>query len=436
MNLTILLIEAVVVYGLVLSAHALRHRVGLTYFYGMIGCITAIMSWVTDAHLQVEVGGLIFLVGSTVFYTSLLLGVFVVYVFDGPQATRIAIFTVVSISILMPIIALVLNLQMTLVNVTPGYYLPTPSLRINSASVLATLMDLIFLAIAWQYFYNRLGRTHYAISAFLTLLGVMWLDVLLFSTGAFAGSPNYLNILQGTLYSRFIITLFATPILVGYLYWENRHEDRHMEQRPLLAILHQLSTVREELSLAQCELEKRKKAEAELKATQKKLELQATIDDLSGLYNRRHFRTLTQNEISSSIRYHLPLSLLMIDLDHFKAVNDTHGHDMGDKVLVAVANSIRKVIRKPDIPGRIGGEEFAILLPNTYLEGALALAERLRRESEEITIPTSKVPVTITISIGVAYLDTGDAIDNLLKKADQALYQAKNLGRNRVECCR
>ena len=129
------------------------------------------MSWVTDAGVLVQVGGISFLVGSTVFYTSILLGVFVVYIFDGPKATRIAISTVIGVSVMVPLIALVLHLQMRLMGSAPLGYVPIPSLRINTASVLATLMDLLFLAVSWEFFNIRLGRLHPALRAFLTLLG-------------------------------------------------------------------------------------------------------------------------------------------------------------------------------------------------------------------------------------------------------------------------
>jgi len=111
-ELLILIVEAMSVYFLVLWAHSLRNRVGLAPFYALIGGITAVMSWVTDAGVRVEVAGITFMVGSTVFYTSLLLGVFVVYVFDGPRATRIAISTVAGVSIMVPLIAVILHLQL------------------------------------------------------------------------------------------------------------------------------------------------------------------------------------------------------------------------------------------------------------------------------------------------------------------------------------
>ncbi|MFZ2633587.1 MAG: hypothetical protein WA081_03450 [Desulfosalsimonadaceae bacterium] len=261
----ILIIEAMTVYFLVLWAHSLRHRFGNVPFYALIGGLTAIMSWVTDAGVTATVGSITFVIGSTVFYTSLLLGVFVVYVFDGPKATRIAISTIIGVSAMVPIIAVTLHVQMDLIGNTTIYSVPLPSLRINTASVVATLIDLVFLAIAWEYLGKPNLNLKLWIRAFLTLLGVMWLDVLLFSTGAFAGTPSYLGIMKGTLISRFIISVFALPFLYGYLYYQNRKKGVEIENRPVLAILRQVAEVERELSFAQQEIERRKKLEAELK---------------------------------------------------------------------------------------------------------------------------------------------------------------------------
>ena len=261
----ILIIEAMTVYFLVLWAHSLRHRFGNAPFYALIGGLTAIMSWVTDAGVAIEVGGVTFIVGSTVFYTSLLLGVFVVYVFDGPKATRIAISTIIGVSAMVPIIAASLHMQMDLIGASRISYVPVPSFRINMASVVATLIDLVFLAIAWEYLGKPNLNLKLWIRAFLTLLGVMWLDVILFSTGAFAGNPTYFGIMKGTLVSRFIISVFALPFLYGYLYYQNRKQGVEIENRPVLAILRQVAEVKRELSFAQQEIKRRKKLEAELK---------------------------------------------------------------------------------------------------------------------------------------------------------------------------
>jgi len=259
----ILFVEAMTLYFLVLWAHSLRHRFGPVHFYALIGGITAVMSWVTDAGLQVHVAGITFVVGSTVFYTSLLLGVFVVYVFDGPRATRIAITTVAGVSIMVPLIAATLHFQAGLINGAPISHVPMPSLRINTASVITTLVDLVFLAMAWEYFGKATRGAHLWLRAFLTLLGVMWLDVLLFATGAFAGTPEYLSIMKGTFVSRFIVSVFAFPLLYGYLVLQSRKKGIRIENRPVLAILRQVAEIEAKLSLAQQEIEARKAAERE-----------------------------------------------------------------------------------------------------------------------------------------------------------------------------
>lgn len=268
----VLIVEALLVYLMVLGAHAARGRYGLAFFYALMGGITAVMSWVTDAGVSVHFGGITFMVGSTVFYTALLLGVFVVYVFDGPRATRIAIATVAGVSLMVPVIALVLHMQMRIAGHPMLSYVPTPSLRLNAASLFATVADLVFLAMAWEFLGKpRLGL-HLWFRAFLTLLGVMWLDVFLFATAAFLGSPDYLNIMTGTLSSRLLIALCACPLLYHYLNWQKERKGILFENRPVLAILKEVAEIRLELSLAQQEIEHRKRAEAEKAAVIAKLE--------------------------------------------------------------------------------------------------------------------------------------------------------------------
>lgn len=271
-------------YVLVLWAHSLRHRIGLAFFYAILGGLTAILSWLTDAGVSVQIGGLTFMVGSTVFYTAVLLGVFVVYVFDGPRATRIAIGTVAGVSVLVPLIALAIHFQIRLAGGALDAYVPQPSLRINAASVFATVTDLVFLAIAWE-FLGR-AREHVGLWArgFLTLLGVMWLDVLLFSTGAFLGRENYFAIMQGTLLSRLFICLFASPLLYLYLCWQKRKTGMKLQDRSILAILKEVVEVRQELGLARQEIQRRIEAEAEKEKVIAQLQQTlAHVDRLEGL---------------------------------------------------------------------------------------------------------------------------------------------------------
>lgn len=261
LNLTILIIEAMAVYFLVLVAHSFRNKFGLYHFYALIGGITAIMSWVTDAGVRVDAFGISFLVGSTVFYTSLLLAVFIIYVFDGPRATRIAISTIIVVSVFVPVISIILNTQINLSDYPALAKIPIPSLRINSASVLTTSFDLIFLAIAWEFFGNNKFKMKLWIRSYLTLLGVMMIDVVLFNAGAFAGQPGFFNILEGTLISRFIISLFAFPFLLVYIYWQNKKHHIESEARPVFSILKQVAEISNELKLAKAEIEKQKQVE-------------------------------------------------------------------------------------------------------------------------------------------------------------------------------
>lgn len=260
----ILFAEALTVYFLVLWAHSLRHRFGPVHFYALIGALTAVMSWVTDAGMQVHIAGLTFNVGSAVFYTSLLLAVFVIYVFDGPHPTRILIVTIAAVSIVVPVIAVVLHRQNLFLHGRFLPHVPMPSARINAASVCATLVDFVFLAIAWEFFGKPGFRMRLWLRTFLTLLGVMCLDVLLFSTGAFLGTPAYLSIMKGTLVSRLFISVVAFPILYIYIQMQSRRKDVTLENRPVLAIIRHVAVIERELSLAQQEIARRKAAEEAL----------------------------------------------------------------------------------------------------------------------------------------------------------------------------
>ncbi len=163
------------------------------------------------------------------------------------------------------------------------------------------------------------------------------------------------------------------------------------------------------------------------------LELQAHTDALTGLANRRRFIEIAEAELVRSRRYDAPLSLLMLDIDHFKEVNDAHGHRAGDRVLQQLARTCLEVLRNVDVVGRVGGEEFAILLPETAMPGAVDVAERLREAVEMAKVAREEgVPLRITVSIGVATLAGLENLDTLMSQADYALYDAKHRGRNRV----
>ncbi len=156
----------------------------------------------------------------------------------------------------------------------------------------------------------------------------------------------------------------------------------------------------------------------------------AETDRLTGLFNKGKFNEVLKREIERARRYKRPLSLIIFDIDHFKRINDTYGHKVGDEVLKELAKLIKKNIRKTDFAARWGGEEFVILAPETDLDGAVKLAEKLRQTVEKHEFPTVK---NVTISLGVAQYIDGESPEEFVIRADMALYKAKEGGRNRVE---
>ncbi len=183
-----------------------------------------------------------------------------------------------------------------------------------------------------------------------------------------------------------------------------------------------------------------KQLQEKLREAQRKLEEQSITDGLTGLKNRRFFDERLQEEFKRAQRYGDTLSLIMIDLDHFKEVNDRHGHPAGDVVLREAAALIRASIRDPDICARYGGEEFAVILPKTHMAGALAVAERIWRElgNKEYAVAVNGAPaprrIHVTACIGIAFYPSKDISsgDLLVRYADQALYNAKRGGRNSI----
>lgn len=171
----------------------------------------------------------------------------------------------------------------------------------------------------------------------------------------------------------------------------------------------------------------------QLQAANEQLTQLSRTDALTGLNNRGYWEHCLQQEFNRCSRYHSKCSLIMFDIDHFKNVNDTYGHQAGDAVIRALSEEVRRTIRHTDVAGRYGGEEFGIILVETALEGAMTLAERLRKKVEACTVEHDKQEIPFTISIGVA--EIGEGIRDYkawMERTDSALYESKHNGRNRT----
>jgi diguanylate cyclase len=208
-------------------------------------------------------------------------------------------------------------------------------------------------------------------------------------------------------------------------------ESRRLD--PQTALCEELEKLQAEVARLSDELVRRTLERTQLQQTISELTELSLRDPLTGLYNRRGLSERLVEEVSRARRYGAPLSLVMVDIDHFKRINDTHGHAIGDVAIGHVARLLTRDRRVSDIVARYGGEELLLLLPHTPLDGALSLAERLRYLIEQTPFRTVRGEDNLTVSMGVAVfkLDMRQPED-LLQAADQALYRSKHGGRNRV----
>ena len=169
-----------------------------------------------------------------------------------------------------------------------------------------------------------------------------------------------------------------------------------------------------------------------LSARSETLEHAALTDSLTGMQNRRYFDDALREYLEEFRRIGKPIGLLLLDLDHFKSVNDTHGHDVGDEVLRVVAGCLREFTRYHDVVARLGGEEFAVVAPNMDTDMLIKLAERIRKAIAALSVTTGNVRLRVTTSVGIAIWDGTENAEQFYRRADRMLYEAKRLGRNRV----
>ena len=211
----------------------------------------------------------------------------------------------------------------------------------------------------------------------------------------------------------------------------DQESDRRLKT---IEIIHNVENTRKDAEIYQLRNVELQREVEERKQAQSALERLATIDTLTGLANRRYFLELAERAFYQAQRYNRPLSVVMIDVDNFKQINDTFGHAAGDQVLAGISKRMQQVLRRSDILGRYGGDEFVVLLPETGQEGARRMTERLReavaRNVE--TIGNLDLPVSLSVGVSSSFGMTNITLDQLLQRADKALYTSKQSGRDRV----
>ena len=287
----------------------------------------------------------------------------------------------------------------------------------------ANPMLLVAPILATVLFGKRLG-IWFAVAA----VGVMIVTAYSFVYGGRVMQLDF-NI-YGTFLPSWIAYLMAAVLAVATSIAAISMSNRHLESS-----LAQSRQSQNELASLNRDLEKLIfQRTLELDIARQKAERQARTDVLTGLNNRRAFFEIAEMVDAQSRRYNRSYVIAMIDIDHFKLVNDTWGHEVGNIALKTVAQVILGMLRESDVIGRIGGEEFAIILPETSTAEGAALAERLRLAIERTTFPATNSKNNVTISIGIASLDDqADSLEKVVVNSDVAMYQAKKAGRNKVE---
>ncbi len=229
------------------------------------------------------------------------------------------------------------------------------------------------------------------------------------------------GIVLGASLEIFVALLISLSMPIGFGYLAARR--LHLTQRRQFALL---SRAKDANSLLSAEIERRKLLEHELK-------VQAITDPLTGLFNRRHFESLFRREKQRAARLNSKLSLCLVDLDHFKSINDEHGHEIGDKVLQAVSKLFLHQLRETDITGRFGGEEFVLLLPDASITEAQLMVNRLRESLADLQVKFGNSTLQVTATFGVTEVNAKkDNLTSAIRIADKALYAGKDAGRNRV----
>lgn len=264
-GLLLLAAEVIVVYALVFAVHSLRRRYTLVPFYALLGAMTAALRWTSDAGIEYTLGSMTFQLGSVVFFTATLFGVFLLYIFDGVKATQLGIYTVLLVSVLVPALAYLFRYQIEAVDPAAAARMVMAPADAYVVSTAAMLFDFLIVAVLWEFFNRYLTWNPLAIRVFLCLWVAFSLDTVIYTTGTLWNDADYAGILEGNLLSRFLLAAAVAPVVTAYILWERRHQEHQITPRPLMAILHRSARTELDLFAARQEIQAHIVAEEELR---------------------------------------------------------------------------------------------------------------------------------------------------------------------------
>jgi diguanylate cyclase (GGDEF)-like protein len=416
LQLLLMAFEAAAVAAVLLALFRARRVLGLAALYTTVG-VLYYLATLLAASTFIRVGpGLLLSPGSVALFPACLFAVLLVYIREDAREARNMIYGLLAANVSASLLGLLVSghlaspLAANPIAMPPELFVQSP--RLFVVGTLALFADTILIILAYEAVSRALRPLFLRI--WISLAAVLAFDTLLFVTGGFVEHPAYREILVSNLLGKVSASLIYAAALTLYLPRAAIVDPETTEgERPGLGDLFQVLTYRQ-------------KYEA--------LRARATRDPLTELHHRGFFDEILRAQTAAARRSGAPLTVMMVDVDDFKLVNDTHGHAEGDRALRVIARALARVARASDIVCRYGGEEFGLILPGTRLESAAQLAIRIR---EEVSAACAREGIAggrrISVTIGLAaYPEDGVEPEALMAAADRRLYRGKQSGRDRV----
>lgn len=417
-QLALMAVEAVCVVGTLSGLLRLRHVFGLAPVYTTLGVLYHLAGFLAGTLYVQVTSSLAMSPGSVVLFPANIFVVLFVYVREDTYEARKVIYGLFAANVITTLIGALIGLHLPSAAVlnpqhlSSAIFLERPRIALVGASAL--VIDLFLIVLVYEGLRRSLPGQR-LLTLWLSLCSVLVVDTVLFVTGAFIESPAYQTILLAGLLGKGVVGTLYALALYAHLRWLEPSRPGSSGARPALGDVFQVLTYRERYEA---------------------LRKRAHKDALTGVNNRGHFDEALPEALARGQRTGDVTSLLMIDVDHFKTINDEGGHLEGDRVLKSLAETLTAAVRGSDAVCRFGGEEFAIILEQTQLAQAEALARRIHAAvSRACSWRTDQTPATSTsvkVTIGVAASNEAAATESLVRLADSRLYAGKRAGRDRV----
>jgi diguanylate cyclase (GGDEF)-like protein len=415
-QVALMIAEALFVGVVLLAAFRLRGWFGPSLVYIIFGGIFQYANLLAGGVYTQLTPWLVVSPGSVVLFPAVLFLVLFVYLISDALDARKLIYGLAGANVLLLVLALFMAAQLqSPVAINPYHIAPQLFMlqpRIVAASAIVLFLDTLLVCLLYE-FVSRYTRSVF-LRIFFSLLATLYFDSIAFSAAAFAGEAAFPSILLSQLVGKTVAALIYSILLTAYLRYFGASEGMVAGDGRELRAMFRVLTYRQRYE-----------------------ELQRVVvrDALTNVYNRGFFEEAIENYVEIAKRSGRPLSMLMVDVDHFKRVNDVYGHAEGDRVLQRIATAIVSSVRVSDCVCRYGGEEFAVLLPQTDLADALVSAERIVADVPRACatgwLGANTTEITVTVGVAAFPLEAANATD-LLRTADRRLYEGKEAGRNRA----